>query len=368
MLTIIFTATLLFVTAIYLYKYIQLKKLVFPSDCISVLKEIIELSLNKENLVDTSANIVNVLINKYKMDYCTIFVKNKRGMSILSTNIRSKNKLSDLEEYISSMENEMVENNTDAKIYTSKTTLKYPTAVNRGIKYMYYIPLKDNNQCIGSILIENMKQEGLEEIEKNIFKLIISTITIVLQDLVNKNKLSMVAYTDGLTGLLNRAALEKQLPELLQMHKNIDMPFCIVMLDIDHFKKVNDTYGHVTGDRCLKQISAFLQEEVRAETDRIFRYGGEEILIFLNRTSNKDALKRIETIRQGISKLAITSESGVVFSVTASFGISEYPTDGGNIGDLIKKADKALYLAKESGRNRAIVYDPVLEQNISKGV
>lgn len=352
----IYIVIILILTIVYLYKYYQLKKLILPTDCNIVLRDIIELSFNKNTLEETTSSIIEVLVKKYKMDYCTILIKNRRGLTILSTNNKDTKHVPGLELYLNRVYEELELNKAEARILCSDNSLDYPTAAERNIKYMYFIPLTDKQQTIGAVLVENKSRENMEAIEKDIFKVVLDTITIVLQDQINKDKLSAAVYTDGLTGLLNRACMTKQLPELLHLHKSIDQPFSLVIMDIDHFKKVNDNYGHISGDNCLKQISSYIRQETRGDTDKIFRYGGEEILIFLNRTSSTDALRRVETIRNGITRLPIKSDTGQIFTVTASFGISEYPTNGDDIDTLIKKADSALYTAKKSGRNRTIVY------------
>lgn len=360
--TAIYIVILLVVSIIYLYKYNNLKKLILPTEINTVLKDIIRLSLNKGSITETTAQIIEVLIKKYEIDYCTILVKNNRGLNIVASNIKdNNNNMIGLESYINETYAELEKENTGAKILCSDTNLHYPSAYERNVKYAYFIPLKNEKSTIGAMLIENKDRNNIEAIEQDLFKLIISTITIVMQDLIYKDRLSTIALTDGLTGLLNRTSMNEQLVEQRQLHKNINMPFSIALLDIDHFKKVNDTYGHLAGDRCLKQIAAYLKKSIR-DIDRCYRYGGEEILILFSRTSNQNIKNRVVSIREGISKLEIEDENGQIFRVTASFGLSEYPNDGTDIEGLIELADKSLYYSKENGRNRVTIYSDVFKE------
>ena len=357
---ILYLTLILVITIIYLYKYINLKKLVLPTEVNTVMKDIIELSFSKNTLVETTAHIIEVIVKKYKIDYCTILVKNNRGLNIVASNIikGNNNNIIALESYINETYTELEKENTGAKILCSDNNLRYPSANERNVKYMYFIPLKNEKNTIGAMLIENTDRDNIEAIEQDLFKLIINTITIVMQDLIYKDKLSTIALTDGLTGLLNRTSMNEQLDEQLQLHKNINIPFSIALLDIDHFKKVNDTYGHLAGDRCLKQIAAYLKESIR-DIDRCYRYGGEEILIFFSRTSNQNIKNRVESIKEGISKLEIKDDNDKIFRVTASFGLSQYPNDGTNIEKLIELADISLYYSKENGRNRVTIYNDI---------
>ncbi len=364
--TAIYTILLIIVSAFYFYKYNKLKKLVLPTECNNLLKEIIELSFNKDTLIDTSAHIVKVLMKKYNIDYCSILLKRDRGLKVISSNVDMKKAVPLIEQYANDLYDQLKREKKEAKIICTDTVLRYPTAQDRNIKYLFFIPLQNNRKDIGAILIECMERNNIESIEQNFFKLVMNTIAVVLQDFIYKDKLAAIAMTDGLTGLSNRACMDKQLAEQLQLHKKTDMPFTIALLDIDHFKKVNDTYGHLAGDDCLKKISGYLKSSMRNEeyagyTDGCYRYGGEEILLFFSRVTNKDIINRIEDIREGISSLSMMSEKKEVFSVKASFGMSEYPSDGISIERLIELADQGLYYSKQNGRNRVTPYQIIKE-------
>jgi len=156
------------------------------------------------------------------------------------------------------------------------------------------------------------------------------------------------ASTDHLTGLNNRAALMTQLEYLHARYKRQKEIFSFIIIDVDKFKDVNDTYGHQKGDEVLKDVSKLLLECIR-EVDTAARYGGEEFVITLPQTNAVAATHIAERIRECMEEnIKVEGKT-----VTASFGVSEIE-EGLNIDDLIKKADQALYEAKESGRNRVI--------------
>ena len=160
---------------------------------------------------------------------------------------------------------------------------------------------------------------------------------------------------DSLTGLLNHSNLREKLSQELQRAKRAGSQVCFAMIDVDHFKKVNDTFGHLTGDRVLKGLARLLQERVRS-TDIIGRYGGEEFAVILINTSLANAKKIIDEIRENFSQIKQQSDKEEFF-VTFSCGIACYPnfTDAVSLNDA---ADKALYQAKESGRNRVVLGFP----------
>ena len=154
---------------------------------------------------------------------------------------------------------------------------------------------------------------------------------------------------DSLTGLLNHTHLNQSLSKEVQRAERVGRPLCFAMLDIDHFKNVNDSYGHLTGDRVLKSLARYLQDRLR-KTDIIGRYGGEEFGIILFNVDMENAKRVVDTVREDFSK--IEHEAGEQrFRVSFSCGIASYPEfDGG--GALTEAADRALYTAKANGRNQ----------------
>jgi diguanylate cyclase (GGDEF)-like protein len=156
---------------------------------------------------------------------------------------------------------------------------------------------------------------------------------------------------DSLTGLLNHSNLLEKIEYEIQRAVRIDGSLTFAMIDLDHFKSVNDTYGHLTGDRVLKSLSRLLRERLR-KTDLIGRYGGEEFGIILLDTTPEAAREILDQIRESFARIRHSAEDRD-FYVTLSCGLASYPRYV-NVGDLTEAADRALYDAKESGRNRVV--------------
>ncbi len=179
----------------------------------------------------------------------------------------------------------------------------------------------------------------------------------LLQDeLREKNaQLEDLSVTDALTGLANRRRLMTRLEEEVQRARRFRTPLSVVMIDIDHFKQVNDTHGHAMGDEVLRNIGALLKAGVRA-TDLAARYGGEELTLILPHTDAPGAFQVAEALRQKFAELEHHLD-GISLSKTASMGVAtrDGQTEVPSAEELLKHADEALYRAKQSGRNRVEV-------------
>ena len=158
---------------------------------------------------------------------------------------------------------------------------------------------------------------------------------------------------DRLTGLLTRESLYLALEMELQRARRYAVPLGVLMMDLDHFKTVNDTHGHLMGSHALAEVGRLIRESIRTE-DVAARYGGEEFIAYLPERTSDEARRAAERIRRTIEKAPITHE-GVTIFVTISIGVATFPDHGRDITTLVGRADKALYRAKNSGRNRVMV-------------
>lgn len=162
----------------------------------------------------------------------------------------------------------------------------------------------------------------------------------------------LLALTDGLTGVFNRRYMEVRLDEEIHRSQRYGKRFSLILADVDHFKQINDTWGHATGDMVLQELSRRLVENLR-ETELLFRYGGEEFLIILPETPLQQATGVAQRLREAIEKHPFrTLDGATALRVTLSAGVAEYPTHGSDKMTLLSAADHALYLAKQRGRNR----------------
>lgn len=164
------------------------------------------------------------------------------------------------------------------------------------------------------------------------------------------------AIRDSLTGCFNRRYLDETLERELSRAQREGYPLSLLILDLDHFKQINDSYGHQAGDEALKQLASMLAADIRHE-DVLCRYGGEEFVILLPRMPLKVAEKRAERWRQMISQLRLAI-GDIEMGFTASIGLACYPEHGKTADELTQLADLALYIAKHEGRNRVVVYSP----------
>lgn len=167
-------------------------------------------------------------------------------------------------------------------------------------------------------------------------------------------KLLDQANRDPLTGINNRRYFDEIMPRELAAAQASGDPLVVVMLDLDHFKRVNDTHGHAAGDEVLKALARLLKSRAR-EDDIICRYGGEEFVVTMTRMSTEHAWQRIESWRNALADLPIPY-GDLVIQVTFSAGMTEFPEDGTDLATLLRHADEALYRAKASGRNRVSVF------------
>lgn len=167
-------------------------------------------------------------------------------------------------------------------------------------------------------------------------------------------RLRLQAYTDPLTGAKNRHFFYEMAPKLAALAKRNAQELSVVVCDIDHFKNVNDKFGHVAGDKALKAFSRFIEQSMRAE-DTLIRLGGEEFLILSPNCCIRQAQQLAERLREDVSQRVI-KYNDAEFSITASFGVVELPKGTLDIFQTIKEADHALYQAKSQGRNRVIAF------------
>lgn len=205
-------------------------------------------------------------------------------------------------------------------------------------------------------VVSNIVQDTKKMVQKNQdleFQLTSSS-TQVAELKKNLDTVKKEAMTDGLTGLANRKAFDKQIHDWVEDVAVTHNDLCLMMLDIDHFKKFNDSYGHQTGDQVLRLVAKTLIDGVKGR-DLAARFGGEEFAIILPETHLEDAMKVAEALRKSVEGKEVINRSSNenLGRITLSAGIAQY-VDGESVTDLIGRADAALYEAKKSGRNRVI--------------
>ncbi|MBU1631440.1 MAG: diguanylate cyclase [Candidatus Omnitrophica bacterium] len=214
------------------------------------------------------------------------------------------------------------------------------------------IPMKAGEQNIGIILLYNQEYSnlGLDKLNKLFY-----TEMMTIQNEYLKERVAILLNTaniDSLTTLYNHRSFYETLIKEVSKANRFKYPLSVLMIDIDHFKIFNDKYGHLVGDKVLYVISEIIRDTIRAY-DIPFRYGGEEIAVICPYTNRHQALCAAERIRKSVENYVFNANGGTEkVQLTISIGLSSYPENAIFYGDLVKKADEALYLAKEEGRNR----------------
>ena len=172
----------------------------------------------------------------------------------------------------------------------------------------------------------------------------------VQESIVLRRQFEQAALSDALTGFRNRRWLDQTLPRIIQRHLHASEPLCIAMMDIDHFKQVNDGYGHAAGDAVLLQVGRLVRANLRP-ADSAARVGGEEFVLILPQTLLPGAISAVERLREAVASASFNYDGRLLPQVTVSLGLVALER-GANPQKLLAQADDALYTAKQSGRNR----------------
>lgn len=218
------------------------------------------------------------------------------------------------------------------------------------------IPLTAQGETLGFVYLTFSTQEIADLARSRILQIneMVELAAMTVAGLNLRAKLENQSIRDGLTRLFNRhfmaIALEREVHRAIRS----TMPLAIMMIDVDHFKAFNDTFGHEAGDTVLREVAECFRQSVRNE-DVVCRYGGEEFIIILPETDETTSVERAELIRQAVAKLRVRSKGETLRQITVSIGIAMYPSTARDATDLVRLADRALYDAKHAGRDRVHV-------------
>lgn len=234
----------------------------------------------------------------------------------------------------------------------SRSDLGIELHADAGARSWMGVPIEIYDAVEGVLAIQSSSAGAFDADKLRLLESIGAQTAVALQNA----RLYELAMIDGLTKLFVRRYFDARLGEEIERSNRFNTVFSVVMMDIDDFKKLNDTYGHIAGDRTLRGISDIVKSQMRA-VDTAARYGGEEIAMILPRTTMVEALNQAERIRTLIDELRLASDDGQVLKTTASFGIASYPESKAESAEhLVRLADKALYRAKNAGKNRVELF------------
>jgi diguanylate cyclase (GGDEF)-like protein len=212
------------------------------------------------------------------------------------------------------------------------------------------------DRCQGTFFLESLRKDAFSESNRDLLSRLATSAGLAIERLRIFEQAKNLATHDGLTGLINHREFQLLLKDEITRAARYEDPLSLVLCDIDFFKKINDTFGHPFGDTVLKEIAAKLRENVRDGVDVVARYGGEEFSLVLVKTDAVKAQETVERIRQQIEHFIFKSPRNEDIHLTMSFGIAVYLQHAKQLDTLIQKADKALYRAKENGRNRVEIF------------
>ena len=310
------------------------------------------------SLEEISAVLVDRLPPILSIDYFTLFIydQDKRTLNLMCHNrpdIESSFSLplSDspiMEAAILSGKYILEESFIDSKYYRESDSKFFKK------DYFATIPLKIEKEIMGVLNINDGEQVSFNVSNLHFVLKLSEFISMTVSNAILYEKAKKLSVTDGLTGISNRPKMEQTLQSEFERSMRYGSPLAVVLLDVDHFKVVNDTYGHQKGDEILLAFASLLKKFCRAN-DVAARYGGEEFLMILPQSNAQGAFKIAERVREEMMKLNFTGQESN-FNVTTSCGVAELDRDDMKSADqLISAADHALYEAKNSGRNKTII-------------
>jgi two-component system cell cycle response regulator len=222
------------------------------------------------------------------------------------------------------------------------------------VRSLLAVPMFYETNFTGLFVLLSDKKGFLDTLQIDLLKVMCNHASTSIANAKLHSEIEKMATTDGLTGLLNHRLFQEKLTGEFKRLNRLSGPLSLLLADIDHFKKVNDTYGHPVGDLVLKGVSGVIRETIR-DIDIPARYGGEEFAVILPGTDAVGAQKIAERLRRAVMAKTFTAD-GKTLKVTVSIGIATSPEDAESKEGLIEKADQALYHAKHGGRNMAVVW------------
>ncbi|HIA32695.1 MAG TPA: GGDEF domain-containing protein [Nitrospinaceae bacterium] len=323
-------------------------------------QELIDLhkAISLLSLEQISSVLVDRLPSVFSIDYFTLFLydQDKRKLNLMCHNHPEIESSFSISLSSSPIMEAAVLRGQYIREQDFSTSSYYRGADNPLFKKGYFvsIPLMIEKEVVGVLNINDVDQDSFNVGDLGFILNLSELIAMSISNAVLYEQTKKLAVTDGLTGISNRPNMEQSLLSEFERSKRYNSPLSVVLLDVDHFKDVNDSYGHQKGDEILVTFASVLKKFCRAN-DTAARYGGEEFLMILPQSNAQGAFKIAERVREEIMKMSFVGNDSK-FSVTTSCGVAELNRDYmKNTDQLINVADNAMYEAKNSGRNKTII-------------
>ena len=321
-------------------------------------KKTIELDSSKEIVYQ---RIVDILTNKYGLETFSVYEVDTH------TNVRKMIYITKGTSICHVVANE---NALECRAHRTKTDVISTEFVNlcqtctaAGANYIC-IPfsINEDNSLVISITTEDDSKINAINAKIPSIRNYLEAAKPVIESRILMSKLRDTSLRDGMTGLYNRRFLEEFIDQVMKQAARENETYSVLMLDVDFFKMVNDTYGHDVGDQVIVEIGKVLRDNIR-EADLAIRYGGEEFVVMLHNATQEGALKVAQKIHAAFGALSFDVGSGETLRKTMSIGMAKFPSDGDTIWKCIKFADTALYVAKTTGRNKIVEYTPEMSES-----
>jgi len=306
--------------------------------------------LNLEEVLDELLSIVQKILG---YQYCSIFVLNPSQSLSLLGEIREGKKVK-YPEPVKRRPNAILE-----KVTTTGKPVRILDLTDASdhlgepeeFKSLLAVPMISRGKVIGVLNAQSKRRGAFLEQDEKIFSILATSAALALENASLHQKTEELTIVDELTGIYNYRFFSKKLSEEIKRAERYKQSLSLLMIDIDWFKRYNDTYGHLFGNRILTELAQRIKDSVR-DVDVVSRYGGEEFTVILPQTNKKDAQMIGERIRHQVESSDFVDEENVVkVGVTVSLGVATYPENGTTAEQLVEKVDQALYLAKGKGKN-----------------
>ncbi len=232
-----------------------------------------------------------------------------------------------------------------------------------GIATAMAVPMRHQQKCIGALLLGSREKDAFSAHHSHVLSILCNQASVSLENSSIIQKMEELAITDGLTGLFNHRYFQQAIQNEIERAERQDQKLSLLIMDIDHFKNFNDTFGHPAGDFVLKSLAGLLRSNAR-KIDILTLYGGEEFAALLPGIDARNARKTAERWRKSVQRSAFKWQ-GKSFAITLSIGFATYPEAATTKVEMIDKADRALYEAKENGRNQVRQWDEERERRSS---
>ncbi len=293
----------------------------------------------------------DIIIGVMGVSYSTIILYDEKTnrLKVHTTNISNPNDMVTMKDNINNGVLLNALNNGENIMENYVDPVQYIFTLGRDINSLICLPLNTKTRKFGLVLVEHTYSNAFDEDNLRLLNIISKQVGIVMENAELYNKMTELARKDGLTGIFNRQYFQDRLEVEFDNARRENYSLSLAIFDIDHFKKFNDTYGHLFGDKVLISIVETVSSTLR-KNDIIARFGGEEFIILFPRTGLHEAYDKVEALRERVSQHVI-KDNLITASVTVSFGVSSFDECTLTESDLVKTADDALYIAKEEGRN-----------------